>query len=140
MAGLQLTPNEIVGYRIKPDWYNFKVVLVKKKGAASKDKGQEYEEVLGYCRSVQFAANFIISHATRMYGEELQDATEAQKKSVADAKALAEAVEKAQACALVAVQELEERIKALGLTRKELVVGLGGADDAPTNDSTAEAA
>ena len=138
MAGLQLTPNEIVGYRIKPDWYNFKVVLVKKKGAASKDKGAEYEDVLGYCRSIEFAAKYIVDHATRMYGEEYQAASLSEKKTVADALALMEAIAKAKECALVAVKELDERIKALGLSRKELVVGLGeGGDDAPAAEKDA---
>lgn len=138
MAGLQLTPNEIVGYRIKPDWYNFKVVLVKKKGAASKDKGQEYEDVLGYCRSIEFATNYIIDHATRMYGEQYQAASLSEKKTVADAVALMDAIAKAKDCALVAVKELDERIRVLGLSRKELVVGLGeGGDDASTVEKNA---
>lgn len=156
-VGLGLTPNEVVGYRIVPDWYSFNVQLVKRRGAGSKNAGQEYGETLGYCRSLPFAVKYIISHATRMYGEENQAAFDeantpdpqaqaaAAKKAeeirttVGYAQALEVAIGKAEEVALAAVAELEARIAALGLDQKSLVKALGGAADAP-EEAVGEAA
>lgn len=138
-VGLGLVPNVIVGYRIVPDWNSFNVQLVKRRGAGSKQAGQEYGEVLGYCRSLEFAADYIVQHATRVYGEELQDAEHASiRQTVGDATALAAAIVKAQAAAQEAVVVLLARIDSLGLDRKGLVQALGGATDAP--DSGLDAA
>lgn len=131
MAGLGLVPNEVVGYRIVPDWNSFNVQLVKRRGESSKQAGQEYGETLGYCRSLEFATDYIVQHATRVYGEELQDAVQSVSGSVGDAKSLAVAIVKAQAAAISAVKELQARIDTLGLDRKGLVQALGGATDAP---------
>lgn len=134
-VGLGLTPNEVVGYRIVPDWYSFNVQLIKRRGAGSKNAGQEYGETLGYCRSLSFAVKYIVSHATRMYGEELQNASLDVTGTVGDAKALEAAIEKAEGVALTAVAELEARITALGLDQKSLVKALGGNGDAPEDAS-----
>jgi phage-related tail protein len=134
MTGLGLVPNEVVGYRIVPDWNSYNVQLVKRRGKSSSQAGQEYGETLGYCRSLEFAAKFILSHATRMYGEELQDAALEVKKTVGDAQALSEAMVKAQALTFAAVKDLEARIIALGLDRKGLVHALGESKDAPSSD------
>ena len=125
MVGLALIPNEVIGYRIVPDWNSFNVQLVKRRGASSKNAGQEYGEALAYCRSLEFAATYIIQHATRMYGEELQDAQQDRDGSIGSANALSEAIVKAQAAAILAVKELQTRIDALGLSRKGLVKALG---------------
>jgi uncharacterized small protein (DUF1192 family) len=138
-VGLGLTPNEVIGYRIVPDWYSYNVQLIKRRGASSKNAGQEYGETLGYCKNLPFAVRYIITHATKMYGEELQDASEEINKTIGDAKALEVAIGKAEAVALAAVAELEARIAALGLDQKSLVKALGGADDAP-DDAAAAAA
>lgn len=134
MTGLGLVPNEVVGYRIVPDWNSFNVQLVKRRGKTSSQAGQEYGETLGYCRSLEFAAKFIVSHATRMYGEELQDAALDVKKTVGDAQALSDAIVKAQNAAFGAVKDLQARIDALGLDRKGLVHALGEAKDAPAGE------
>jgi hypothetical protein len=133
MSGLGLVPNEVVGYRIVPDWNSYNVQMVKRRGASSKQAGQEYGETLGYCRSLEFASDYIVQHATRVYGEEMQDAEEAVSGSVGDAKALSAAIVKAQAAAISAVKELQARIDALGLDRKGLVQALGDATDAPSS-------
>lgn len=126
---LNLAPNELVGYRIKPDWHSFNVVLVKRHGPTSKNAGQEYDTPLAYCKNLSFAADCIFSHATRMVGELNQkDALQAEG-SVADAKALHAAFDDARAHTLQAVAELQSRIDKLGLPRKELVQALGSAED-----------
>lgn len=140
MTGLGLVPNEVVGYRITPDWTSFNVQLVKRRGPSSKQAGQEYGETLAYCRSLEFAAKYIVSHATRVYGEELQDANEAIKHTVGDAEALSAAIVKAQEAAINAVRDLQVRIDALGLDRKGLVQALGEATDAPAETLAGDAA
>lgn len=119
---LQLTPNEVVGYRIKPDWYSFNVVLVKKHGAQSKNAGQEYETVLAHCKNLNFAVEWLVSHATRMHGEDAQKEALAQTGELADVKALAGAIEKAQQEALKAVADLQARLESAGLTSPKKVV------------------
>jgi len=136
-GGLGLVPNPVVGYRIVPDWNSFNVQLVKRRGATSKQAGQEYGETIAYCRSLEFATRHIIQHATRVYGEELQDAALEVRQTVGDAEALAQAIVKAQDTAMAAVLELQARIDALGLDRKGLVQALGEATDAPAADTDA---
>ena len=122
---LDLTPNEIVGYRIKPDWHSINVVIVKRKGPSSKDAGKDYDTPLGYCKSLPFAVSFIVAHAARVQGELNQKEALALTGSVADATVLLRAFEYAEGQALQAVAELQSRIDALGLSRKELVRSLG---------------
>jgi hypothetical protein len=144
MSGLGLVPNEIVGYRIKPDWYNFTVVVVKRFGTNSKKAGQEYEEALAYCRSLTSASDWLIEHVTRVTAEQLQAdvlaAAQAQiaakgakvaakvaEGSVANAKALADAIAVAKAAAHVAIEELSARLEAAGLNSpKKLTHFMGG--------------
>ncbi len=138
MSGLGLTPNEIIGYRIKADWYSFNVVLVKRHGAASKNAGKEYETTLAYCKSLPSAVSWIVSHATRMYGEVSQAERESLEGTVADATALKEAIGKAEAAALAAVADIVERIKATGVLNKDLVRALGNpvaGEDEPASDA-----
>ncbi len=136
MSGLGLVPNEIVGWRIKPDWYNFTVVLVKRHGASSKKAGQEYEEALAYCKSLESAVRFILQFVTRFEAENQQTAIEATTGSVADAEGMLKAMERAQTEALRAVGELQARLNEAGLkTPKQVTHFLGGR---PPADSDAE--
>lgn len=127
---LHLTPNKVVGYRIKPDWYSFNVVLVKLHGESSKNAGSEYETPLAYCKNLSFAASWIFAHALRMEGELSQEEIKATNGSVADIKGLLSSVDKATAHVERAVSELQSRIDALSLTRKQLVQALGSSQDA----------
>lgn len=122
---LNLEPNELVGYRIKPDWNSYNVVLVKRKGPASKNAGQEYDTPLAYCKNLEFAAAWIFSHAARMQGELNQKDQAKANGSVAEAAALAKAFSFAQESTLQAVEDLRAQIAALPLNRKELVQALG---------------
>lgn len=137
MSGLGLVPNEIVGWRIKPDWYNFTVVLVKRHGPSSKKAGQEYEEPLAYCSTLENAVRRIISQEIRAEGERLQ-ALDALEGSVASAQAMLTAIESAQKAAFAAVADLEARLKAAGLdSPKKLTHFLGGT--APGDDGETDA-
>lgn len=137
MSGLGLVPNEIVGWRIKPDWYNFAVVLVKRHGPTSKKAGQEYEEPLAYCASLENAVRRIISQEIRAEAERLQ-AVEALEGSVASANAMLKAIQSAQKAAFAAVADLNARLAEAGLdTPKKLTHFLGGtmpADDNPSGE------
>lgn len=125
IMSLNLVPNEIVGYRIKPDWYCFNVVLVKRYGPNSKRAGQEYDTVLAHCKSLPFAVQWLTAHAIRMYGEISQKEVERLTGSVADAAALEKAVSQAQAAALAAISDLDERISNSGIPRADLIKHLG---------------
>jgi hypothetical protein len=138
MAGLDLTPNEFVGYRIKPDWYSFNVVIVKRHGKESKHAGDEYDKVIAYCKSLPHAVEYILSHSLRVRGERAQDEQLAADKSVASVEALAAQYQAALNDALQAANELATRIAALGLSQKELVKALGSAED--TEPASAESA
>lgn len=129
---LHLVPNEIVGYRIKPDWYSYNVVLVKKHGENSKHAGKEYETPLAYCKHLASAADWIFSHALRTHTELKQAEIAAIEGSCADIRGLQQSVALAQADVHRAVQELQQRINSLGLSQKHLVQALGTQDDAPT--------
>lgn len=127
MSGLGLIPNEVVGWRIKPDWYNFTVVIVKKYGVSSKRAGQEYEEPLAYCRSLEHAAEWLTQHVTRIEGERLQAEAQAVNGSVANVEALLAAMTVAQNAVLAAVQELSAKLVAAGLNKPRDVLLLSGA-------------
>lgn len=129
---LNLEPNEVIGYRIKPDWHSFNVVLLKKHGPSSKNAGQEYATPLAYCKSIPFAADWILSHASRMYGEESQAKTAAISGSLVHAEDLKAAFARAAEETLKAVAELQSRVDALGLSRKELVQAL---NDTPPSEA-----
>ena len=124
-TGLGLVPNKIVGWRIKPDWYNFTVVLVKRHGESSAKAGQEYEEPLAYCRTLPHAVDWLIEHATRVRAEDLQNAQQALTGSVADAQSLRQAIEEAHAHANKAIAELTQRLEAAGVFKpKEMLKAL----------------
>lgn len=126
---LNLTPNKTVGYRIKPDWYSFNVVLVKLHGDGSKNAGKEYETPLAYCKHLGSAAQWIFSHSLRVRGAQAQDELEATEGSCSDIRGLLSAVEGAQAAVLAAVAELQGRIDSLALSQKDLVKALGSAPE-----------
>jgi len=161
MSGLGLVPNKIVGFRIKPDWYNFTVVVVKQYGTSSKKAGQEYEEALAYCKSLESAASWLIEHVVRVKGEELQAEIEAKAKaeadalagvkstaktvtktaeevfagSIASAEALVAAIALAKEAAHGAIADIEARLRAAGLeTPKQVTHFMGG--EAPEESAT----
>lgn len=137
---LLLTPNKIVGYRIKPDWYSYNVVLVKLHGENSKNAGKEYETPLAYCKNLEFAAKWIFSHALRTSAEVSQAEIESIEGNCADIRGLLRSVDVAQAHVLRAVAELQQRIDALSLTQKQLVQGLGTAPAGGEPEAEADAA
>jgi hypothetical protein len=98
---LEFTPNEVVGYRIKPDAFNWTVVRVKKHGAASKYAGEEYESTgMAYCKNLNHAVEFILNKEAKLAAEYLP---------------LLEAFDKAKQEALKAVRDLEQRLTAAGV-------------------------
>lgn len=126
---LNLTPNEIVGYRIKPDWHSYNVVLVKRHGDASKNAGKEYETTLAYCKHPESAAQWIFSHALRVKAEASQADILAIEGSCADIRGMLDVVAAAKAEVSKAVAELQSRIDALGMSRRELVQAMGAVDE-----------
>jgi hypothetical protein len=68
-VGLGLIPNEVVGYKIIPDEHNWTVCIVRKYGVQSKKAGEEYATPLTYCKTLQQAAEWIVSRDARMQTE-----------------------------------------------------------------------
>jgi hypothetical protein len=65
----RMPPNEVVGYRIIPDEYNWKVCIVRKYGLTSKTPGAEYATPLAYCKTLAYATEWIVNRDSRMLGE-----------------------------------------------------------------------
>ena len=136
---LNLTPNEVIGYRIKPDWYSFNVVAVKRHGPSSKNAGKEYETPLAYCKNLSFAAEWILGHASRVHGELNQKEQESVNGTVAQAEALAAAFITAQEHVNRAVEDLQARLEAAGILPKTLVRRLGSLPgEAPVEEADEE--
>ncbi|EEF22975.1 conserved hypothetical protein [Ricinus communis] len=140
---LELTPNEIVGYRFAVDWYNVDVVVVKKYGPNSKHAGQEYSQTLAHCKNVKSAAEWLFHHILRADGKEAQASQQALDGTAASTEALVRVVDSALQHVNAATGELQSRIDALGLTQKSLVKALGGqgvsAGEDEGGDETGEA-
>ena len=107
---MQLTPNEIKGYRIHPDQYNWTVVLVKVHGKESKNAGKEYETKLAYCKSPTAAVEYIIRTAGGIETNKEQEEIYKNTGIISDMKAIQVGIEKASAYALDAVKDLEKRL------------------------------
>lgn len=98
MSKLELVPNEVVGYRIRPhDPWNWTVVLVKKHGRDSAKAGEEYDTIQGYYKSLEAAALSVLSRET---------------KAAAQMLPLIEAIRAAQAATIEAVNEVARQLSA----------------------------
>lgn len=118
-------PNEIIGYRVHPDQWNWTVVVVKRHGPESKNAGKEYETSLAYCKNLEEATRWIFNHVSKVDGNKEQNKEFDFSGNAASLEALQNAFLKAQERALWAVKDLEQRMLALGLdlhklTRKQL--------------------
>ena len=119
MSGLNLVPNEVVGYRIVANTYSWDVVLVKRKGEQSKNSGEEYVTSLAYCKNLTFAVNWILNKVLSEESQKLQAQMD-ETGDMASLKAILQSFEAAQKAAGAAVQDLESRIKSSGLELKDL--------------------
>lgn len=115
MSKLNLVPNEIVGYRIHPDQWNWKVVEVKKHGENSKNAGQEFETVLSYPKDIRYAVKYIVNYVAAIEGDKLQRLSFERDGVAANLASLEEAFVKAENAALKAVEDLEKRLQAVGV-------------------------
>lgn len=117
---LDLTPNEFVGYRIKPDYHNYTVGIVRRYGPNSRDAGQEYFKPMAYCKDVNDAARMLFNFALRTRGEMSQVEQGLVDKSCADMSAFKDAVEAAKQDVQSAVTGLQKQITDLALTPSKL--------------------
>lgn len=120
MSKLNLVPNEIKGYRIRPDQWNWTVVVVKAHGKDSKFAGVEYETPMAYCKNLSFAVEYIVKTVSAIEGRKEQDAVFDATGVNSDLQALQKGFDKALKIALEAVKDLEERVKDSGYTLKEI--------------------
>ena len=114
MSKLNLIPNEIKGYRIYPDQWNWTVVIVKVHGKDSKYAGQEYVTPMAYCKDLKSAVEYIMRTVAAIEGRKEQENTFDTKGIVADFDALQVGFKKASEHALNAVKELEIRLMEKG--------------------------
>lgn len=115
----ELVPNEVVGYRIRPDQWNWSVVVVKVHGKDSKNAGQQYETPLpAYCKSLEHAVEVIFDKVAKLEGRDIQDEEFKKTGQVANVESLKDAFIKAQSAAIWAVKDLEERLMQAGIDVK----------------------
>lgn len=110
MSSLNLVPNEVKGYRIHPDMYNWTVVMVKVHGKDSKKAGQEYETKMAYCKSPASAVEYIIRTVGAMEANKEQQEVFNTTGVAADMQALMRGIEIATKYAFDAVNDLEKRL------------------------------
>ena len=103
-------PNEIVGLRLKPDRYNWTVVLVKKHGSSSKHAGQEYEESIAYCKNISFATSYMLNYYAANEGAKLQKQVLEEKGTAADPISILKAFELAELRVQETLKDLETRL------------------------------
>lgn len=111
---LNLVPNEVIGYRIYPDQWNWTVVIVKKHGKDSKHAGQEYATPMAYCKDIRSSISYIMRTVSAIEGRKDQDASFEENGKMADFEPLLRAFDKAEKHALDAVADLEQRLKDKG--------------------------
>jgi hypothetical protein len=132
MVGLNLVPNETVGYRIRPDFYNWDVEEVKRHGSKSKTPGEQYSRNLGHFKTLANAASYIFNLHLRVQGAANQDAVLALSGELASLDALMDTVSAAHAEVMKAVEELEQFLAEAGISRRDiakLVRAAGAADE-----------
>jgi hypothetical protein len=120
MSKLNLVPNEIKGYRIRPDQWNWTVVVVKAHGKESKFAGVEYETPMAYCKNLPFAIEYIMKTVSAIEGRKEQDEVFDTTGVASDLNALQKGFDKALQAALCAVEDLERRVQESGYTLKEI--------------------
>lgn len=126
----ELIPNEVVGYRIRPDQWNWSVVVVKVHGKDSKNAGQQYETPLpAYCKNLTSAVEVIFNRVAKTEGRDIQDETFKKNGEAASLESLKEAFVKAQDAALWAVQDLESRLIESGFDIKTVNRNMLKAND-----------
>ncbi len=108
---LNLTPNEIVGYRVVPDQWNWTTVVVKKYGKDSKNFGQEYKTPMTYHKNIKDSLYWIFEHVSKIEGQKLQKEIFEKTGVVGDLKCLEIAFETAKTHVDAAIADLEKRLK-----------------------------
>lgn len=109
MSGLNLVPNEVVGYRIRPDLHNWTIVFVKRRGPLSKRPGEEYGEEICYYRDLEKALGAVFDFNMKRFTEEGQAEQEMKTGELAAISAVLSATQKAKEETLTAVRELLSR-------------------------------
>lgn len=119
---INMTPNEVVGYRISPDYYNWTVVIVKKHGSDSKNAGKEYETPMGYCTSLSNAVKYLLNKITAMETEKLQEQHANLTGEMAQIVAIDTAYKIAEEKVINMVKDLENRLVNAGYDINPTVV------------------
>ncbi len=110
MSSLNLTPNEIRGYRILPDQHNWTVVQIKVHGGESKKAGQEYAVPMAYCKNPLTAIEYIMRTVTALETRKEQEKQYDLNGNLAQLESIKEGYTKALNIALDAVKDLENKL------------------------------
>jgi len=119
-AGLNLIPNEIEGYRIKPDYYNWTLVSLKRHGISSKYAGTLYETPIGYYKSIPVALSNLLNLEARLEAERTGKLAGLEESKEAAEHRLIAAFERAEKSVLKAALALEADLVAAGVTLSSL--------------------
>lgn len=110
------TPNEIRGYRIRPDQHNWSVVQVKVKGEGAKGAGTEYESTpMAYVKDLGSAVSYIMRTAGALMGRSYQDEQFELTGVASDLNALTQGFREASGVCIAAISSLEDRIRQAGI-------------------------
>lgn len=132
----KLIPNEFAGYRIKPDYYNWTVVVLKKHGITSKSAGEIYETPMGYYKSIELAFKAIYELESRQHAEAAEKEGAASNPEFSYPQALVEAFKAGEAAVKQTAQLFEQDLKNAGLNLHELakhfkIPGADSTDNSP---------
>lgn len=120
--GLDLTPNEVVGYRITPELNNWTISLVKRRV-----DGTEYRKPMTYHKTIYSAVSWIFNNVSQLEGQALQKEVALQTGEVGNAEILKQAFERGLKAALESVEALEKDIQDAGIPLKGLAGSLAKA-------------
>lgn len=138
MSGLKLIPNEIVGYRVRPDYHNWTVVSLKRHGSTSRSAGQVYESPVGYYRTLPSAFNAILQLAFRLEAEQGQQRIGEATGDTCSHEGLLEALRQAEQAVQETAQAFERDLAAAGVTLNALARRARPTEDqSPDMDSLA---
>lgn len=117
--GLDLTPNEVVGYRITPELKNWTISLVKRR-----PDGTEYKQPMSYHKSIGSSISWIYNHVSQLEGRNLQKDVAELTGEVANQEVLKKGFAKGLVAALDAVEALEKDLMEAGVPLKGLASSL----------------
>lgn len=114
-APLDLTPNEIIGYRLTPEPHNWTISVIKQR-----PNGKQYKTPLSYHKNLTSSVSWIYNHVAQTEGANLQKEHEKKTGQVGEMSVLPIAFNKGLNAALDAVDALEKDLLKNGVPLQKL--------------------